>query len=350
MKILVTGGVGRIGRFTVSHLMARGHNVRILDRVAESDINPDVLTFIHTAEYHQVDITDYVSIRPYFDGIEAVVHLAAIPYPIPNRDVEIFDINCGGAFHVYQAAADAGMHRVVSASSINALGNGFGVRPIDVHYFPIDEGHPTWTSDVYSFSKKIVEETAAYFWRRAGISGVCMRFPWVYDPAWFPADEAGTYFARIQQEYRSLLKMSKSERQAAMNLLRERFRVLREKRARGEINLEEMFQQMQPLPYRAILHGRSDFWSILDVRDAARAILLALTADYEGSHILNIADSCNATGLPTKDLAGMFYPQVTTWKRSVTGIETLFCIDKARTLINFAPQHSLARILGMSES
>jgi nucleoside-diphosphate-sugar epimerase len=134
-----------------------------------------------------------------------------------------------------------------------------------------------------------------------------------------------------------------------MKLLNERFRVLREKRARGEINLEEMFQQMQHLPYRAILHGQSDFWAILDVRDAARAILLALTADYEGSHILNIADSCNATGLPTKGLAGMFYPEVTTWKRPVTGIQTLFCVDKARTLIDFTPQHSLGYILGLSE-
>ena len=58
MNILVTGGVGQIGRFTVAHLLGQGHQVRILDREAESDIKPDILTFIQGADYHQVDITE----------------------------------------------------------------------------------------------------------------------------------------------------------------------------------------------------------------------------------------------------------------------------------------------------
>ena len=80
----------------------------------------------------------------------------------------------------------------------------------------------------------------------------------------------------------------------------------------------------------------------MDVRDAARAIHLALAADYEGSHILHIADSANGTGLPVADLAAMFYPDVTTWKRPPAGITCLFSIEKACDLIGFAPQHSIS--------
>lgn len=349
MNILVTGGIGRIGRFTVAHLLAQGHQVCILDREAEADIKSDVQNFIQSADYHQVDITDYASLRPHFDGIDAVVHLAAIPYPAPDRDAEIFDINCGGTFNVYQAAAEAGIRRIVSASSINALGNGFGVRPMPVHYFPIDEEHPTWTSDVYSFSKQVVEETAAYFWRRKGISGVCMRFPWVYDPAWMPAEEISQNLRRIKQEYQTLMAMSEAERQATLQSVQEQSEALRKQRRQGVIDREEMFQKMRALPYRALLFGLKDFWAILDVRDAAHAIHLALTADYDGSHTLHIADRVNATGVPTADLAALLYPEVTTWKRSVSGMETLFSIDKARDLIGFAPQYSTSRFMGPEE-
>ena len=47
--------------------------------------------------------------------------------------------------------------------------------------FPIDEDHPTYTTDPYSFSKQVIEDIGAYFWRREGISSVFLRFPAVYD-------------------------------------------------------------------------------------------------------------------------------------------------------------------------
>lgn len=341
MNIIVTGGIGRIGRFTVAHLRSKGHDIRILDRKAASDIPSDVLEMIQGADYHQVDITNPADLRPHFDATDAVVHLAAIPFPIPDKDAEIFDVNCSGTFNVYQAAADAGVQRVVSASSINALGNGFGVRPIPVHYFPIDEDHPTWTSDVYSFSKQVIEETAAYFWRRKAITGVCMRFPWVYSPEQMPAAERPAHFKRIQQEYAALQAMSPAEREAAMETVQAQYEALRRQRSRGEIDYPTMFQQMRALPYRGFFVGRKDFWSILDVRDAARAIELAVTAAYEGSHVLHIADAYNSTGLPTAELVAIFYPEVTTWKRPVHGAEALFSIERARALIGYEPQHSI---------
>ena len=50
-----------------------------------------------------------------------------------------------------------------------------------VEYFPIDEQHPTFTTDSYSFSKQVMEEIGAYFWRREGISSVLLRLPGVYE-------------------------------------------------------------------------------------------------------------------------------------------------------------------------
>lgn len=348
MHILITGGSGRIGRVTAAHLLAQGHRIRILDREAKSNLTSDTLKTIQSADYHQVDITDYASLRAHFADIEAIVHLAAIPYPAPGKDAEIFDINGAGTFNIYQAAAEAGIQRVVSASSINALGNKFGVRPTPLHYFPIDEDHPPSTSDVYSFSKQIVEEMAAYFWRRNGISGVCMRFPWVYDPAQMSAEIVSQNVARIKQEYQTLTAMSAAEQEATLQDVEAQAAALRQQHTQGEISREDMFAKMRAIPYRALLFGLRDFWAILDIRDAAQAIDLALTGNYEGCHILNIADSVNSTGLPTADLATLFYPEVTTWKQSVAGVETLFRVDKARDLIGFVPQHSIRRYIDLN--
>ncbi len=345
MKILVTGGIGRIGHVTVAHLLAQGHHVHIVDRAAAADIGADIQAYIQGATYHQVDITDYAALRPHVAGIDAVVHLAAIPFPAPNRDAEIFAINCAGTFNIYQAAAVEGIRRVVSASSINALGNKFGIAPTPLQYFPIDEDHPCWTSDVYSFSKQIVEETAAYFWRREAIAGVSMRFPFVYAPEQMPEEETRQNLVQTKQEYQSLHAMAAAERQATLQAVEAQAAALRQQQRHGLIDRAEMFQKLRTLPYRALLFGQKDFWAILDVRDAAHAIQLALTADYTGSHVLHIADGFNATGLPTRDLAALLYPDVTNWKRPVSGAQTLFSIDKARDLLNFAPQYSIGRFI-----
>ena len=70
---------------------------------------------------------------------------------------QIFQINAAGSFNVYQAAADAGIKRVVSASSINALGFNFGVKASRIRYLPIDEDHPNVTTDAYSFCKEVLD-------------------------------------------------------------------------------------------------------------------------------------------------------------------------------------------------
>lgn len=116
MHIAVTGGVGQIGSATVAYLMEHGHTVRVLDLVEESEIPSDTREEIQRAEYRQVDVTDFSSLKGQFAGIDAVVHLAALASPNQGPEHVIFDVNCRGSFNVYRAAADAGVRRVVSAS------------------------------------------------------------------------------------------------------------------------------------------------------------------------------------------------------------------------------------------
>jgi len=349
MKILVTGGIGHIGRATVAHLVAHGHDVRMLDRIPEAEIAVEAAEEVRGAEYRQVDITDYATLRPLFEGIEAVVHLAAIPDPIPGKDAEIFDINCGGSFNVYQAAAENGIKRVVSASSINALGNGYGIREIPIHYFPLDEAHPGSTSDVYSFSKQILEEIAAYFWRREGISGACLRFPWVYSHTWFEPERITEFRSYFQAAYDNLMALPEAERAAQIQQTRAKLRELRVQHETSDIEDEAMMTAMRELPGAILTFGRNDFWAMLDVRDAAQALEKAVLAEYTGGHPLWIVGSHNSTGLPTQGLASLLYPDVQTWTKPVEGTAALISIDKARALIGFEPEYSLSKGFGTGD-
>ena len=121
MNILVTGGAGKIGHVAVHQLLAHGHDVIALGRRPKADVEPSRLSTIEGADYRQVDITAYSALRPLMEGVDAVVHLAALTYPGAGPGHQIFQINAAGSFNVYQAAADAGIKRVVSIGRARAL-------------------------------------------------------------------------------------------------------------------------------------------------------------------------------------------------------------------------------------
>lgn len=347
MDIIVTGGIGQIGRTVVAHLLQNGHSVRILDRAAEADIDPEVREEIQGAEYIQVELTDFASLEPNFAGATAVVHLAALTYPGAGPEQDIFNINVNGTFNVYRAAANSGIRRVVCASSINALGYNYGIKPFDIQYFPIDEAHPTFTTDPYSFSKCMVEEIAAYFWRREGVSGAALRFPGVYRPEWLTRrrgkfDWRKMFLDAVEQ----FTAFPEEERIERMKAVIERADVMRSQRPH-EVSPEEQRKRWQerrsqgpPPPEMMLTFGRTDFWASLDVRDAAQAIEKAITTDYDGAHTLFVKDTHNSIGLPSQDLVTYCFPGVKTWKRPISGTESLVSIDKARALIGFNPEYS----------
>ena len=326
MKILVTGGMGEIGKPTVQWLAARGHAVRVLDlRVPEP---------IPGVDCREGDVTDLEALRAALDGIEGVVHLAAYRHPSMASNSEMFRVNALGTMNVFHAAAEAGIRRVVCASSINALGYNFGIKfpPGQLQYFPIDEAHPTFTTDAYSFSKHVIEDIGAYFWRREGIVSVCLRFPAVYDLNAPGPSILMEFVDACYKQTTEVLALPEPARAARVREIVadfERRAASREWEAKFDLSF----------PDGAVMFGRSNFWTSLDVRDAAQAIEKSLLRDIEGSHAIYVTDTHNFVGLPSRELAAVFFPEVTTWKRPVEGTEALVSIERARALIGFEPRY-----------
>ena len=330
MNVLVTGGTGSVGRAAVARLVRNGHRVRVIGRRTGLTIDG--------AEYRSCDINDFQCLSEQMDGVEGVVHLAAIIHPSLGPGQELFYVNASGTYNVYRAAADAGIKRVISASSINALGYNFGIVNFDLLYFPIDEEHPTYTTDPYSFSKQVMEEIAAYFWRREGISGICMRLPAVYEIAGDQISVLQEFVARSRRDYDALMSLPQAAQRERARGVIERFEQLR-----GERAWEQPLQALgMNLPDAPLMFGRSNFWTSIDSRDSAQAIEKGLLADYQGSHPLFINDSHNFTGIETEALADLFFQPVLARKQPLRGTETLVSIDRARRLIGFEPKHSIS--------
>ena len=335
MNVLVTGGTGTVGRRCVARLVRAGHAVRVigLDRDLE----------ITGADFRRCDITDYEATLEQVKDIEGIVHLAAIPSPMSGTAQDIFHINCTGTYNVYQAAAVEGIKRVVSASSINALGFNFGVQPFQLSYFPLDEEHPQQTTDVYSFSKQILEETAEYFWRRDGISGVCLRLPAVRDP-----DDAtrARFFAGGGQPYRELFELPDAERQQRAAEIWAQCAQMRADRASEKPRQWKRGAELTPEQERAfakrrLVSGLTNFWTGIHAEDSAQAFEKGLTADYEGSHPLFVTQAQNRAGVDSEKLLQLFFADVDKRTRPLVGDESVVSIDRARALIGFEPEHPL---------
>jgi nucleoside-diphosphate-sugar epimerase len=273
--------------------------------------------------------------------MDGIVHLAAIPNPALGPGQDIFRVNCTGTFNVYRAAAGAGIRRIVSASSINALGYNFGIKRFELQYFPMDEAHPSYTTDPYSFSKQVMEEIGAYFWRREGVSSVFLRLPGVYEITEENKDRLQTRRREAKASHEALLAKPEAEQRAIARQIIEQHD---EFRARHMFESRDNWREMRSRPYARIMFSYSNFWAIIDARDSAQAIEKGLLADYQGSHPLWVNDSHNSAGVPTAALADLFYPDVPL-TRPLEGTESLVSIDKARALLGFEPEYSMSRWL-----
>jgi len=328
MRVLITGGLGQVGREAVKRLVANGHEVKVIGRRSSLEVEG--------GEYQSCDITDYASLREQVKGIEGVVHLAVIPNPGNETSDVIFNINCTGTFNIYQAAAEEGIKRVVSASSINALGFFYSTQPFTLSYFPIDEEHLCQTTDPYSFSKQVMEDTAAYFWRREGISGVCLRLPYVFEMTEEHRARMAEFTTERRQRVEELLSLSEEEQQQQVREVWVEIETLRRERSMEQRDR----RQRMPRSRGSLRSGITNFWAAIDARDSAQAIEKGLLGDYEGSHPLFVNDSRNRIGIESESLARLFFPEVTERKRPITGTETLVSIDRARALLGFEPECS----------
>ncbi len=331
MKVLLTGGSGSVGKAVVERLAAKGHSVLVIGRRPGLEIEG--------AEYQTCDINDYARLREVIRGCEAVVHLAAIPNPGNGTPEQIFTVNAAGTFNVFRAAAEEGIRRVVQASSINATGQFFGVKPAPLHYLPIDEAHPVFATDAYSFSKHVIEEIGEFFWRRDEITSLALRLPYVAPISY--RETVKTNRARIQGLVERLGRLSPEERLAWFERAWRAYNDFRATRPYEVYGRAREYITSLPEEERAALSAMSsrvNFFTMLDERDSAQAIEKGLLADFTGSHILFINDSHNWTGVESAVLAAYFYPDVKQLKKELTGTESLVSIDRARQLIGFEPE------------
>ena len=132
--VAVTGGSGKLGRAVVAALIEEGWTVVNFDRVPSPDSRA---RFIRTdlADYGQV-VEALSGIDEVHRGVDAVVHLAAIPGATFAPNVATFDNNLVSTFHVFQAAKLFNIHNLVWASSETLLGYPFHNPPA---YVPLDE-------------------------------------------------------------------------------------------------------------------------------------------------------------------------------------------------------------------
>jgi nucleoside-diphosphate-sugar epimerase len=171
-KVLVTGGLGFIGKHLIDALRELGKDVIVLDnlsRVVNPTLRPDT-------SFVDVDIRDAKQIAPVMKGVDLVFHTAAnangtISVTDPRFD---FETNVVGSFNVAESATKAGVKRFVYLSSASVYG-----RP---QHFPMNEEHPRRPFVPYGASKLAGELGCLAFHHSAGLPVVVARPFCVYGP------------------------------------------------------------------------------------------------------------------------------------------------------------------------
>lgn len=161
-KVLITGGGGLLGGHVVDALL-RDHAVEVLDlRKPGRDVT-----------HRPVDIRDLEAVRSAVRGHDRVIHLAGIDDGTEVPDHRYVEVNVQGTWNLLNACEEAGVAKVVIASSSAA----FGLNPRNPpDYLPIDEAHPLRPTRTYDLTKMLIERTAESVARRGAIGSiVCLR-------------------------------------------------------------------------------------------------------------------------------------------------------------------------------
>jgi nucleoside-diphosphate-sugar epimerase len=170
MRIVVTGGTGKAGRWVVSDLREHGHDVLNVDVVRDASPHGQCVV---------ADLTDPGQAFDVVAGANAIVHLAAIPAPDIRPASETFRINALSTYNVFAAAEAHRLRRVVWASSETVLGLPFNRPPA---FAPIDETIEPRPETSYSLSKLVGETLAGQFARRTGLPFLGLRISNIMEP------------------------------------------------------------------------------------------------------------------------------------------------------------------------
>jgi nucleoside-diphosphate-sugar epimerase len=278
MRVLVTGGSGKLGHAVLDELSSHGYQVVNIDRVPQGDAS---------IPFTRVDLTDFgetvgalSAIDDRHSGVDAVVHLAAIPGPGMAPNSALFTNNILATFNVFTAARTVGITNIVWASSETLLGLPFDTPP---PYLPLDEEYPARPETAYALSKHLEETMAADLCRwDPELKMIGLRFSnvmTVEDYQWFPSFDS-------------------DPKLRSWNL-----------------------------------------WSYIDRRDAAQAVRKALEHEAKGLEVFIIANADTVMSRPTAELVAEFYPDLP-MKKEFGVNETLMSIEKARQILGYEPAHT----------
>jgi len=179
---LVTGGAGFIGSNIAAELVKQGEEVRVLDNLSTGR-RQNIAGLEDDIWFVEQDMTGLEAIRPAFEGVDYVLHQAALP-SVP-RSVEdpiaTNQVNVNGTLNVLVAARDAGVERVVYASSSSV----YGQNPD----LPKHESMRPQPISPYAASKLAGETYAAAFYEVYGLETVSLRYFNVFGPHQDPASQ-----------------------------------------------------------------------------------------------------------------------------------------------------------------
>lgn len=291
MRVVVTGGSGRLGQYVIRELFTHGYAVTSLDSVKPRECLCPTYTLDLKKLDHVVD---------HFKNADAVVHLARVRFPYtetgfdaakqrwefgdPAGDAQRFNDNVAITNNVLAAAEVCRVERIVCGSSLAVYGLYYPTTEMLPEYLPIDEDHPRRPQDPYGLTKMIGEQLCDALAQRTGAKIASLRFAGVHTEA-----------------HRSTL---------------------------AEWRKNPLSQ------------GTGALWSYVDARDAARACRLALEANFGGYQAFNICAATTIMDVATGELITRHLPEVEL-RQTLEGRASGYSTTKATATLGYKPLCSL---------
>jgi len=290
MKVVITGGAGRLGPYLVRELLAHGYEVLSIDAVPQRENICAVLL---------MDLMDTKGLTTAFQRADAVVHLARKRFPYTeggfdpdnqtwrygdtSGDAERFGHNVSITYNVLTAALEAGVKRIVSGSSLAIYGLYYPTQPLLPDYLPVDENHPLRPQDPYGLSKLVGEDICDALSRKGDVKIASLRFAGIATEIQYP--------------------------------------ILRARRK-------------EPL-----CRGIGALWSYIDARDAATACRLAFEANFSGHQAFNICATRTFMNVATEVLAQQYLPEVKLVWPDLRGNWSGYDTGKAQRALGFTARY-----------
>jgi UDP-glucose 4-epimerase len=290
MKILVTGSHGNIGRHLVRTLLEAGHTLRTLDQTAQARGE--------TWEHLPGDVCDLSLVRQAVNGMDAVIHAAAILVDSKGNEERCLSVNILGTSNVLLACVEAGVTRVINFSSLQALGHSSPVHT--ALSFPLNDRIPRQPATPYQISKHVGEEMCQAYASYHGMVIISLRPTFVYQPG----DYDRSWWLRQPDEDRAQI-------------------------------------------------CTKDYWSFVDVRDVCQACRLSLTAPLTGHQAFLLTSDYTHARTPSQELVRKYYPHFT-WPNIPPEIyfkdnpyRSLVDCSSAKEVLGWQPEYDLREELGI---